>query len=79
MSLLEYIELLERCLGVEAQRNYLPMHAGDVADTFADVSDLLRDTGYKPDTPVAEGIRRFVDWYLDNYHGGVCPDPAGRG
>jgi UDP-glucuronate 4-epimerase len=79
VALLEYIELLERSLGVEAQRNYLPMQAGDVADTFADVSDLIRDTGYKPDTPVAEGIRRFVDWYLDYYHGGVRPDPARRG
>jgi UDP-glucuronate 4-epimerase len=79
VSLLEYIELLERCLGVEAQRNYLPMQAGDVADTFADVTDLMRDTGYKPDTPVEEGIRRFVDWYLDYYHGGERQNGSGRG
>jgi UDP-glucuronate 4-epimerase len=39
----------------------------------------MRDTGYKPDTPVEEGIRRFVDWYLDYYHGGVRPNGAGRG
>ena len=45
----------------------LPMQKGDVADTFADVSDLVRDVGYKPATPVETGIRRFVDWYLEYY------------
>ena len=76
---MRYIEVLEECLGRRAMKNLLPMQAGDVADTFADVSDLIRDTGYKPDTPVAEGIRRFVDWYLDYYHGGIRPNPPGRG
>ena len=62
-----YIEVLEDCLGRKAVKNLLPMQKGDVADTFADVSDLERDVGYKPGTPVEVGIRRFVDWYLEYY------------
>jgi len=77
VSLLRYIEVLEQTLGVEAKRNYLPMQAGDVADTFADVTDLMIDTGYKPDTPIEVGIRKFVDWYLDYYHAGRRPPIRG--
>jgi UDP-glucuronate 4-epimerase len=69
IELLRYIEVLESALGVKAERNYLPMQAGDVLDTFADVTDLMRDTGYQPDTPIEVGIRRFVDWYRAYYHG----------
>jgi UDP-glucuronate 4-epimerase len=45
----------------------LPLQPGDVPDTFADVSDLVRDTGYFPSTPVAEGVARFVEWYRAFY------------
>lgn len=62
-----YIELLEENLGKKAIRNLLPMQAGDVADTFADVSALQRDHDYRPTTPVAVGVKRFVDWYRDYY------------
>jgi UDP-glucuronate 4-epimerase len=62
-----YIEVLESCLGRTAVRNYLPLQAGDVPDTYADVTDLVTDVGYKPATPVEEGVRRFVDWYLEYY------------
>lgn len=62
-----YIEVLEDCLGKKAVKNMLPMQAGDVPDTFADVDDLVRDVGYRPATPVEAGIRRFVDWYLEYY------------
>ena len=58
---------LENCLGRKAQKNLLPLQAGDVPDTFADVEDLVRDVGYRPATPVEVGIRAFVDWYLEYY------------
>ena len=66
-----YIEVLEECLGRKAKKNFLPPQPGDVPDTFADVDDLARDFGYRPDTPVEVGIRRFVDWYRTFY--GVAP------
>ncbi|HYM86739.1 MAG TPA: NAD-dependent epimerase [Pseudoxanthomonas sp.] len=67
VELLRYIEVLEECLGRNAQRNLLPLQAGDVPDTYADVTALTRDTGYSPDTPIETGVRRFVDWYRDFY------------
>ncbi len=66
-KLMRYIEVLEQCLGRIAKKNFLPMQAGDVPATYADVSALARDTGFRPDTPIEEGVRRFVDWYLDYY------------
>jgi len=67
VELLRYIEMIEQCLGKKAEKNLLPMQAGDVPDTFADVDDLVRDTGYRPATPVAEGVRKFVEWYVEYY------------
>ena len=67
VELMRYIEVLEECLGRKAERNLLPMQAGDVPDTWADVEDLARDVGYRPSTPVEEGVRSFVDWYLEYY------------
>jgi UDP-glucuronate 4-epimerase len=64
---MDYIEMLERCLGKTAEKQMLPLQPGDVPDTYADVEDLVRDTGYKPDTPVEVGIARFVDWYRSYY------------
>ncbi len=63
VKLTEYIEALETAIGRKAQRNLLPLQAGDVPDTFADVSDLERELGYKPRTTVQEGVAAFVDWY----------------
>jgi UDP-glucuronate 4-epimerase len=68
INLSRYIEVLEETLGVTAQKNLLGLQPGDVADTFADVDDLIRDVGYKPDTPIEEGIGEFVKWYK-NYYG----------
>ena len=65
VKLTEYIEALEEALGKQAIRNLLPLQAGDVPDTFADVSDLERELGYKPATTVKEGVSAFVKWYLD--------------
>jgi len=59
--------VLERQLGIRAKRKYLPMQPGDVLATYADVSDLERDVGYRPETSIAVGLERFVDWYRDYY------------
>ncbi|KUR73583.1 capsular biosynthesis protein CpsI [Novosphingobium fuchskuhlense] len=65
VKLTAYIDALEEALGKTAERNLLPLQAGDVPDTFADVSDLERDLGYKPATSVKEGVANFVKWYLE--------------
>ncbi len=67
VDLMRYIEVLEECLGKKAEKNFLPMQPGDVPATYADVDDLIRDVGFKPDTPIEVGIKRFVDWYRDYY------------
>lgn len=67
VELLRFIEVLEQCLGRRAEMNLLPMQDGDVPDTYADVDDLMCDTGYRPATPIETGIARFVAWYRDYY------------
>ena len=67
VELLHYIEVLEKCLGRKAEKNLLPLQPGDVPDTYADVADLVDETGYKPETTVEEGVRRFVEWYAEYY------------
>ncbi len=67
VSLLRYIDVLERCLKRKAQKNLVPMQPGDVPDTWADVQALARDVGYRPSTELEEGVKRFVDWYLEYY------------
>ena len=67
INLLRYIEVLEECLGRKAQKVMLPMQTGDVEETFADVSDLMRDAGYKPSTSIEQGVGNFVRWYREFY------------
>ncbi|HEX9139390.1 MAG TPA: NAD-dependent epimerase [Steroidobacteraceae bacterium] len=67
IQLMRYVELLEQCLGRKAKKLMLPMQTGDVADTFADVSDLVAAVGYRPDTPIEVGVRNFVDWFCAYY------------
>jgi UDP-glucuronate 4-epimerase len=67
VQLMRYIEVIEECLGRKAQKNFLPMQPGDVPATYADIDDLVRDVGYRPATPVATGVRRFVDWFCQYY------------
>ncbi|MCL4791853.1 MAG: NAD-dependent epimerase/dehydratase family protein, partial [Gammaproteobacteria bacterium] len=67
VDLMHYIAVLEERLGRKAEMNMLPLQAGDVPDTWADVEDLARDVDYRPATPVETGVARFVDWYMD-YH-----------
>jgi UDP-glucuronate 4-epimerase len=67
VELRHYIEVLEECLGKKAEQNLLPLQPGDVPDTYANVEDLVRDVDYKPETSVEDGIKRFVEWYLEYY------------
>ena len=67
VELLRFIEMLERALGKPAKKNLLPMQPGDVPATYADVQDLVDDVGFKPDTPLEEGIKKFVEWYRGYY------------
>jgi UDP-glucuronate 4-epimerase len=66
-DLLHVVTVLEKELGLEAVKNMLPMQPGDVPETFADIDDLMRDVGFRPDTPIEDGIRHFVAWYRGHY------------
>ena len=67
VELMRYIETFERKLGCKAKLNLMPMQPGDVVSTAADVSETVRELGYRPTTSIEEGVGRFVDWYLDYY------------
>lgn len=67
VELMNFIKTIECCLGKTAKINLLPIQAGDVPITFANVDDLFYDTGFKPSISIETGIRRFVDWYLEYY------------
>jgi UDP-glucuronate 4-epimerase len=67
VPLLRYIEVLEQELGKKAEMNLLPLQPGDVPDTSADVQALVDAVGYRPDTPVEVGVKRFVEWYRSYY------------
>jgi UDP-glucuronate 4-epimerase len=67
VHLLDFIAVLEKCLGRKAHKNMLPLQDGDVPDTYAEVTELMRDVAYQPTTPIEEGIARFVDWYRGYY------------
>ena len=63
----EFIAAIEKCIGKQARKRYLPIQPGDVEATFADTSDLERIIGFRPATPIEQGVRRFVQWYR-SYH-----------
>ena len=65
--LMHFIEILERCLGKTAIKEYLPMQPGDVYQTYADITDLMQDYDFKPNTPLKDGLSRFVRWYREYY------------
>jgi len=67
VKLMDFIHTLEQALGKEAKKNMMPIQDGDVPATYADVDDLIKDVGFKPNTPLAEGIQNFVDWYRGYY------------
>lgn len=65
VELMRFIEIIETCLGIKAKKNLLPIQAGDVHATYADVDDLIKDVGFKPSTSIEEGIKKFVDRYKE--------------
>ena len=67
VELLKFIETIEEKCGKKAEKIFMPMQAGDVVATYADVSDLMKDTGFSPATPLEVGIGKFVDWYREYY------------
>jgi len=67
VELLEVVRLLEETIGKKAKRELLPMQPGDVSATYANIDDLVRDVGFRPSTPIGEGIARFIEWYR-TYH-----------
>lgn len=73
-KLMEFIQTLENCLGVTAEKEYYPMQPGDVYQTYADVTDLMEDFDFKPDTPIKEGLSKFVKWYKDIYITSIIKD-----
>ena len=78
VPLTELLDVLEAALGRRSVRRLLPMQAGDVPATYADVRALERDAGFAPRTPIAEGVRRFVAWYLEYYGADPRTLPAPR-
>ena len=66
-KLMDYIAVLEKCLGKEAKKEFLPMQPGDVYETYADVTDLMRDYGFKPSTTIEEGLSKFAEWFKNYY------------
>lgn len=67
-KLMDYIAVLEKCLGREARKEYLPMQPGDVYETYADVQELIDDFGFKPSTSIEEGLGKFAQWFLNYYN-----------
>jgi UDP-glucuronate 4-epimerase len=67
VALMDFVAAIETAVGREAKKVFLPMQPGDVPKTFANVDDLVRDVGFKPSTPLTEGIARFVAWYRSYY------------
>jgi len=65
--LMDFISTIEKYLGVEAKKNFLPLQQGDVPASHADVQDLMNDFGYCPQTRIEQGIRKFLEWYIDFY------------
>ena len=67
VDLMDYIKAIEKALGMEAEKEFLPLQPGDVPDTYADVTDLVEEFGYKPSMTIEEGIGNFVNWYKEYF------------
>ena len=68
INLMDFIETIEQYLGVEAKKEFMPMQPGDVEATSADINLLKNWTGFEPKTNLREGVRKFIDWYLEYYN-----------
>jgi len=67
VRLMDFIQTIEKYLGIEAKKNFLPLQQGDVPASHADVQDLITDFGYRPETTVELGIKKFLEWYIEFY------------
>ncbi len=67
VELMDYITALEQALGLEAKKNMMPIQPGDVLNTSAETQALYKTIGFKPETPVQQGVKNFVDWYKEYY------------
>jgi UDP-glucuronate 4-epimerase len=67
VRLMEFIKAIEEKLGIEAKKEFMPLQAGDVPETYANVEDLYRDINFKPQTSIKDGISNFIDWYKKYY------------
>ncbi|KST63635.1 NAD-dependent epimerase [Mastigocoleus testarum] len=67
VNLIDFIEILEKHIGIVAKKELLPLQAGDVEETYADIDNLVEDTGFKPNTPIDVGLKYFIDWYRHYY------------
>lgn len=67
VKIMDFIQILEKNIGIEAEKVYLPMQDGDVYETYADIDDLIKDTGFKPKISLDEGLKKFVEWYFEYY------------
>jgi UDP-glucuronate 4-epimerase len=67
VNLMDFITAIEEKLGIEAKKEFLPLQAGDVPATYADVEDLYNEINFRPQTSIKEGVSKFIDWYLDYY------------
>lgn len=76
VKLLEFVDCLEAALGLRAERRYLPMQAGDVPQTWADVTALTRWIDFQPQVSVDTGVQAFVDWYREHYQPRICPSSS---
>ena len=78
VALMDFIGAIEQALGREAEKQLLPMQPGDVESTYADTIALEQELGYKPNTPLKEGIGAFVEWYMGYYKPPSIPPKGGR-
>jgi UDP-glucuronate 4-epimerase len=70
IKLMDFIEAIEKSLGKVPEKNFMPLQAGDVPATWANVEDLVKDLDYSPSTDISTGVNKFVKWYLDYYQRG---------
>lgn len=66
-KLMDFVSAIEECLGKEAKKEFLPMQPGDVYQTYADVTELMKDFDFKPSTPLKKGVGKFIEWYKEYY------------
>ena len=70
VELMDYISAIENALGIQAEKDLLPLQPGDVPDTYADVDDLIEDFDYKPSMCIEDGVKNFIDWYMEYINNG---------